>query len=75
MLGGNVYGRMPKFVLGGADSQSEDSSSLGRSIPSTSVDQLGATLSRWFGVAQQADLNAIFPNLSRFPTSNLGFLP
>jgi len=74
VLGGNLYGRMPKFVLGGSDPLSEDSSSLGRWIPSTSVDQFGATLARWFGVPP-ADLNSIFPNLSQFPSSNLGFLP
>jgi len=74
VLGGTIYGRMPKFVLGGADPASEDSSSLGRFIPSTSVDQFGATLARWFGVPD-ADLNSVFPNLPKFPTSNLGFLP
>ena len=74
VLGGNLYGRMPKFVLSGTDPLSEDSSSLGRWIPSTSVDQFGATLARWFGVPP-ADLNAIFPNLPKFPTANLGFLP
>ncbi len=72
VLGGNLYGRMPKFVLGGTDPLSEDSSSLGRWIPSTSVDQFGATLARWFGVPP-ADLNSIFPNLSQFPSNNLGF--
>ena len=71
--GGNIYGRMPKFVLSGADPQSEDSSTLGRWIPSTSVDQFGATLARWFGVPQP-DLSAIFPHLGNFPTQDLGFL-
>ena len=36
-------------------------------------DQYGATLARWFGVPD-VDLPQVFPNLSRFPVSNLGFL-
>ena len=72
VLGGNVYGRFPQFVLG-AVSCSEDSSTSGRWIPSTSIDQFGATLASWFGVPPSS-LPAIFPNLSNFPTQNLGFL-
>jgi uncharacterized protein (DUF1501 family) len=72
VLGGDVYGRMPAFLLGSA-AGSEDSSSNGRWIPSTSVDQFGATLARWFGVPA-ADLPAIFPNLANFATQDLGFM-
>lgn len=67
--GGDIYGRMPEFALGGPD----DSSSIGRWIPTTAVDQYGATLARWFGVPD-ADLPAIFLNLPNFASSNLGFL-
>lgn len=67
--GGDIYGRIPNFALGGPD----DSSSNGRWIPSTSLDQFGATLARWFGVPD-TDLPAIFPNLANFSTNNLGFM-
>lgn len=67
--GGAVYGRYPVLERGGPD----DADTEGRWIPTTSVDQYGATLARWFG-ASEPDLGAIFPNLGRFPTPDLGFL-
>jgi len=42
-------------------------------IPTTSVDQYGATLGGWFGVSNDA-LNLIFPNLKGFAKPNLGFV-
>jgi uncharacterized protein (DUF1501 family) len=43
-------------------------------VPTTSVDQYGATLGRWFGVSN-SDLNTIFPNLQNFGSSPyLGFV-
>jgi uncharacterized protein (DUF1501 family) len=67
--GGALYGRYPVLQRSGPD----DAEAEGRWIPTTSVDQYGATLARWFG-ASEADLAAIFPNLPRFASSNLGFL-
>jgi uncharacterized protein (DUF1501 family) len=67
--GGDMYGQYPTLALGGPS----DAEVRGRWIPTTSVDQYGATLARWFGV-QDADLGTVFPNLSRFSTSNVGFL-
>jgi uncharacterized protein (DUF1501 family) len=67
--GGSIYGQYPQLVLGGPS----DAESEGRWLPSTAVDQYGATLARWFGVGS-ADLGAVFPNLARFPTSDLGFM-
>jgi uncharacterized protein (DUF1501 family) len=37
------------------------------------VDQYGATLAQWFGVAP-SDLPTIFPNLPNFTTPTLSFL-
>ena len=67
--GGRIYGRYPQLVLGGPD----DAEKEGRWLPYFSVDQYGATLARWFGVAP-ADLAAVFPNLAMFPSADLGFM-
>jgi len=67
--GGSIYGQYPQLVLAGPS----DAESEGRWLPSTAVDQYGATLARWFGVVS-ADLVAVFPNLAKFPTSDLGFM-
>ncbi len=67
--GGKIYGRYPELVLGGPD----DAEKEGRWLPYCAVDQYGATLARWFGVAP-ADLGAVFPNLATFPTTDLGFM-
>jgi len=67
--GGAFYGQYPQLVLGGPD----DAESEGRWLPTTAVDQYGATLANWFGVAP-ADVGVVFPNLAQFPTGNLGFM-
>jgi len=67
--GGRVYGAFPSMALGGPD----DSGNRGAHIPTTSLDQYGATLASWFGVPAQ-QLSAVFPNLNKFQTSNLGFM-
>ncbi|MBK6602153.1 MAG: DUF1501 domain-containing protein [Betaproteobacteria bacterium] len=67
--GGMLYGRYPTLTLAGPD----DAEREGRWIPTTAVDQYGATLAKWLG-ASAADLAQVFPNLARFPVDNLGFL-
>jgi uncharacterized protein (DUF1501 family) len=68
--GGNFYGTFPSLALKGPD----DSSSEGRWIPTTSVDQYAATLAQWFGLDGRS-VPSVFPNIGRFASSHLGFLP
>ena len=67
--GGAFYGTYPQLVLGGPD----DAETEGRWLPTTAVDQYGATLAAWFGVAS-ADLGVVFPDLAKFTPANLGFM-
>lgn len=73
VLGGTFYGTYPTLRLGGPDDTDGGSGPRGRWIPTTSVEQYAATLANWYGLAG-ADLPAVFPLISRFATSNLGFL-
>lgn len=67
---GNLY---PTLVQGGPDDTDAGSTPRGRWIPTTAVDQYGATLARWFGVAD-SELPSVFPNIGNFTTSNLDFM-
>ncbi len=67
--GGQFYGSFPLLAPGASD----DANTRGVLIPTTAVDQYGATLAQWFGVAP-ASLPAIFPNIGNFSATNLGFL-
>jgi uncharacterized protein (DUF1501 family) len=76
VAGGNFYGRpssngtfVPSLVMGTGD----DADTRGRFIPSVSVEQYAATLARWYGLAE-ADIPLVFPNITNFPVSNLGFM-
>ncbi len=67
--GGRVYGQFPSLAVKGPD----DVSSNGAWLPTTAIDQVGATLASWFGVTD-GDLGYVFPNLHNFSTRNLGFV-
>lgn len=67
--GGDLYGKFPDVTLGGAD----DAGAEGRWIPTTSINQYGATLAAWFGVPNQR-LGDVFPNIGNFQNKTLAFL-
>lgn len=74
--GGDFYGTntsngtpFPTLSLNGP----EDTDSRGRWIPTSSVDQYAATLARWYGLPDD-QMPIVFPNISNFASSNLGFI-
>lgn len=75
--GGDLYGTFP--VLGSRNpstnyfDDSPDQVGNGVLLPSTSVEQLGATLGRWFGLSD-SDALAVFPYLRYFGQRDLGFM-
>jgi uncharacterized protein (DUF1501 family) len=67
--GGQIYGQFPTFELGGPN----DADVRGRWIPTTSIDQYGATLCSWFGIPDNV-LATVFPNFANFGSTKLAFL-
>jgi len=65
--GREIYGRFPTVGL-----NHDDEVGSGSFLPGISVDQIGGTLGKWFGVSG-SDLNLVFPNLGNFQP-DLGFL-
>jgi uncharacterized protein (DUF1501 family) len=69
--GGDIYGTFPTFELGTQD----DADTRGRWIPTTAIDQYGATLCSWFGITDATTLASVFPNFAtNFGSKKLGFL-
>ncbi len=66
--GGDFFGAMPRLQQNSPDAVED-----GRIIPTISVEQYAATMANWFGLSS-SEINSIFPNLHRFPITNLGFL-
>jgi uncharacterized protein (DUF1501 family) len=73
VAGGDFYGTFPTLALNGPNDSDNGSGARGRWIPTTAVDQFGATLALWLGVSP-TDLPLVFPNIGRFATPNLGFM-
>ena len=77
--GGDLYGRFPTLSVKNANNNNFDGSpdqlGNGSMLPVSSVDQLGATLARWFGLSD-GQIADIFPNLANFDVStrDLGFM-
>src|SRR5580704_17217386 len=69
VIGGRFYGSFPLLAPSGPN----DAGTRGVLLPTTAVDQYGATLAQWFGVAP-GSLPTVFPNIANFSSSNLGFL-
>jgi uncharacterized protein (DUF1501 family) len=67
--GGELYGKFPTLALSGPD----DANNRGVWIPTTPVEQYGATLARWFGVPEEK-LGQVFPNLKNFSDAAPAFL-
>jgi uncharacterized protein (DUF1501 family) len=66
--GNTVHGTLPQLEI-----DSDDTVENNRIIPSSSVEQYGATLARWFGM-NDSELNVLFPNLRNFDQRDMGFL-
>jgi len=66
--GKNFYGTPPVVASNGPDDVGQ-----GRLLPTTSVDQLGATLATWFGVSS-SELVTVMPNIGNYNSKNLGFM-
>jgi uncharacterized protein (DUF1501 family) len=65
--GRDIYGPLPRLEIDGPDDVGG-----GRIVPTTSVDQLAATLLRWFGLTE-SQIDLVAPALDNFPTRDLGF--
>jgi len=67
---GGLYGRAANFSPTSEDVPAFDTNFV---IPSTSINQYGATLALWMGL-NNSDLNVVFPDLRNFSQANLGFM-
>ncbi|MBE8232426.1 MAG: DUF1501 domain-containing protein [Endozoicomonadaceae bacterium] len=64
--GGKLFGTPPDLSLNGSDDYSEGK---GQYIPTTSQDQVNASICKWFGVDESL-ISTIFPNLANFQTTS-----
>ena len=73
--GGQVVGNIPDYASVDNPDDAGDAGGqfAGRLIPTLSVNQYGATLSRWMG-ANDSEISRIFPDLANFDVQDLGFM-
>lgn len=60
VAGGKIYGAYPSLALNG-----DLAINRARLIPTTSVDEYGSELARWFGVSA-SEMDIVFPNIQNF---------
>jgi uncharacterized protein (DUF1501 family) len=65
--GGRFYGALPLVSVNGPDDVGQ-----GRLLPTTSVDQLAATLATWMGVPA-TDLPLVLPQIANYTQRDLGY--
>lgn len=65
--GGAYWGALPSVSVDGPDDVGQ-----GRLLPTTSVDQLGATLATWMGVSA-TDLPKVLPRITNYTQRDLGY--
>ncbi|RZJ11059.1 MAG: DUF1501 domain-containing protein [Rubrivivax sp.] len=65
--GGRFYGTLPSVSVNGPDDVGQ-----GRLLPTTSVDQLAATLATWMGVPA-TDLPMVLPQIGNYSQRDLGY--
>jgi len=73
VLGGAVQGKQFYGTAPAIAVNSSDDVGQGRLLPTTSVDQYGATLATWFGVSA-TELPTVLPNINNYSLKNVGFV-
>lgn len=71
VAGGQALGTFPGLTLGGPDDG--DAQANGRHVPSTSTDQVAATLMQWLGLPP-SQFQDVFPNLVNFQQKTIPLL-
>ena len=66
--GKSFFGTAPVVATDGPDDVGQ-----GRLLPTTSVEQFGGTMGKWFGVSP-TNLLTVMPNLKNFSNTDLGFM-
>lgn len=68
--GGKLYGTFPTSLVNPIDPVAGNLNlGRGRLIPTTSVDEMAADLSMWFGIGNNQDLEDVIPNIRNFYTT------